>query len=127
MNTYNINSYVNRQMIEDLEEYKKINSSCYYGYKFKNKKDLKFVKDNFISVYENSDIIYFSTNDKIIRKIKLHVLYNDKLGDRLLKVLLKSKLSDYEDIITCQLGEELANVIDLNILRKLKKTYKNNS
>ena len=108
-----------KQLIQDLSLYKTFNDDeCYIN---KNKSEINIIRKNFFVVHDFSDTIYFSISNNNIRKIKLLVIINNKLGKKLLKILKNSKLSSYEDALTSQLSYELSKEIDKEILKNLFK------
>lgn len=107
-----------RQLIQDLNSF---NLMGCYEYSGSNKSEQKLIREHFQVVHENGYTIFFSTNKKNIRKIKLLAISKDKLSKKLVKVLVKSKPSSFENVLTSQLTEELTKSIDLKILEDLRK------
>jgi len=119
-----LNVQFNKQMIQDLKAFNTFNSSECYEYVKNFKSGKKLIREHFIIVYDNGGTVFYSTNDKIIRKIKLLTISKDKLGKKLLKVLKDSKLGSYDDVLTMQLSAELSREIDSEIFKSLIKMKK---
>jgi hypothetical protein len=97
-----------------------------FKYECKNIKDKNVIKQNFKVEYESSNIICYSINKTINRKIKLLKINNDKLFVIIDKILKNSIVISIEDYLTYKLSEELAKSIDMSILNNLRGMIKKN-
>lgn len=104
-----------REMVDEFK---------YFGifeYKFKNKEEQKIVEKYFDVEYVEKDKIYYSINNKIIRKLKLFKISGNEIYEILQKIRDNSTVANASDILSWKLSEELAKEIDKEILRKLMK------
>ena len=95
-----------------------------YKYKTKNKSEIKFIEQHFCVYFTDLHIIYYSTTDKIVRKIKILSLDNIKLYNKIKKIIKYSTISDIQDVLTAQFSFEISKEIDKYIIGDLMKMYK---
>lgn len=118
----NIKATWSRIMAEDLKYLGK-----YFEYSFENDVEKEFIKNNFKIEIIDNNIIYYSLNSKILRKLKLLKLNNDKVQFLIDKILKNSIQSNATNILERLLSMEIAKEIDTQIIKNLMSYIKNSN
>jgi hypothetical protein len=114
MNNKKLKATWTRQMAEELKY-----CSDILEYKYENKKDIKLIEKYFKSDFTSSDSIYYTITIKMLRNVKLLMLAEYKLAERLKYIINNSKPADIVSLIEEKLSEEISREIDKEILRKI--------
>jgi len=94
-----------------------------YKYTAKNKSEIKFIERIFCIYFKDYTTIYYSTTDKISRKLKILSIDNIKLYNRINKIINSSSISNIEDVLCLQLSSEISSGIDKCIFSELMKMF----
>lgn len=103
-----------KEMAEDLKYL-----GQYFEYCFENNNEKLFIENNFIIEYVENKVICYSLNHKILRKLKLLSLNDDKIQFLIDKILKNSIQTDISKIVERRLSMELAREIDKEIIKNL--------
>jgi len=79
-----------------------------YEYKSKSKSEIRFIESHFSIYFKDEPRIFYSTTDKIIRKLKILSIDNVKLYKNLKNIIDKSTTVDISDMMSCQLSSEIS-------------------
>lgn len=117
-----VNCTIKRELTSDLicTYGIKQNMHTIYHYKTTSKFELKLIERNLYVLLKDFSDIYYSTNDKITRKLKLLSIDNFELYNNIKKVINKSESISAEDFMTTHLSIELAKGIDCEIINHLR-------
>ena len=110
-----INATWTQRMYEDVK---------YFGifeYKFESKEERKIVERNFNVEHILTDKIYYSIDNKILRKLKLFKISDNEIYKIIQKILDNSIVANVSDVLEYKLSEELAKSLDKEILKELFK------
>jgi len=109
-----INATWTQRMYEDVK---------YFGifeYKFESKEERKIVERHFNVEHILTDKIYYSIDNKILRKLKLFKISDNEIYKIIQKILDNSTVAN----LSWKLSEELAKEIDKEIIKELFKLGK---
>jgi len=105
-----------REMLDDLRYF-----GSTFEYKYENKTDREIVEKHFNSDFTSGDCIYYTLTRKMLRKVKLLVLANDKLAEKLQYIINNSKPADVANLLERKLSEDIAKEIDNRIISDLQQ------
>lgn len=95
-----------------------------YEYKAKSKSEIRFIERHFYVYYKDDSYrIFYSTTDKIIRKLKILSIDNVKLYENLKRIIDKSITPDIQEMLSNHVSLEIAKEIDRNIISDLMKMF----
>lgn len=109
-----LNATWSREMAEDLKYL-----GQYFEYCFENDIEKNFIEKNFIIEFIDNNIICYSLNSKILRKLKLLKLNNDKVHFLIDKILKNSIVKNTSEILERRLSIEIAREIDKEVIKSL--------
>ena len=90
-----------------------------YKYTANRKSEIKFIESHFYIYFTDFPNIYYSTTDKITRKIKILAIDNVKLYNKINDIVNHSTIADVSEIFSLELSKE----IDKSIMKELMKMF----
>ena len=100
-----------------------------YKYTANRKSEIKFIESHFYIYFTDFPNIYYSTTDKITRKIKILSIDNVKLYNKINDIVNHSTIADVSEIFSLELSKEIDKSImkeliqENNLLKNLKISH----
>jgi len=119
VSTRRINATVTREQIDDLFYYDRI-----YEYKYNSIDETILITKYFDLDSVEGDYIFYRSNKKILRKIKLLILKGDEVSEILKNIIKNSEIISASDMTERKLSNEMAKSIDKKIIEELMRLGK---
>jgi len=114
---------VTRELASDLTMTYGINTNenmnNIYKYKPTSKFEMSLIERNFYILLKDYNDVYYSTNNKLTRKLKLLSIDNVELYNNIKKLIDKSEIIQHEEFMTTHLSLELSRGINSEIINQL--------
>ena len=91
----------------------------FYKYKYDDVDETLIISKYFFIDYIEGDYVYYNMTDKMLRKVKLLIIEQTKLSEKLYKIVKNSIYTTPMDVMERKFSRELADSIDREIIKSL--------